>query len=135
MNNYNQQLGRGELASASDKHTLRSRMSPRTSHSDPHCLQHSTKGTFVLRHAKAKSSTEAERCHPKSDTATHSTTSLALNGEKKMELATEMTCRPVGATGSPAWRTSAGKASLEMRRRHYRNFHSNFPKGNSQKFT
>lgn len=73
---------------------------------------------------KATWSAEADCWHPKSDTATHSTTSLALNGKKKRELATEMTCRPVGTAGSPARRTSVGKASLEMGWGHYRNLDS-----------
>ena len=67
---------------------------------------------------------QAESWHPKSNTATHGVTLLALKRKKRMELATETTCRPVGTAGNPARRASVGKASLEMRWRHYRNLDS-----------
>lgn len=63
---------------------------------------------------------------------------MALNRKKRMELAKETTCRPVGTAGNSARKATAGKIRLKMRWRHYRNlrfFQNNFPKAEAQKFT
>lgn len=106
------------------------RMSPRTPRSNHRCL-------WQAQWAPLCHGGEGTAGIP-NQTAMHRATLLALNRKKRMELAKETTCRPVGTAGNSARKATAGKIRLKMRWRHYRNlrfFQNNFPKAKPQKFT